>query len=310
MRLVFMGNPEFAVPSLYQLSSSIHEIAAVVTNPDKPQGRGRKPLSTPVAKCAEDLGIPVLSSENLREDNFSALLSDLLPDLFVVVAFRILPEILLKIPKVGCINLHGSILPKYRGAAPIQWALLNGDSLTGLTTFMLKPSVDTGDILLKKEVVIYPGDNCGVLSQRMSHVGAQLLKETVDRLESDELKPCKQDNSLATKAPKFKPEVRVIDWSRSEKEIHNLIRALTPLPGAHSFMSGKRLKICRSRAGMSTGTSPGTIISADKNSFLVSCGSGSLQVLEVQVEGKKRLSARDYLAGAKLTSGDCFDSTG
>ncbi|MDP7026231.1 MAG: methionyl-tRNA formyltransferase [Candidatus Marinimicrobia bacterium] len=308
MRIIFMGNPTFSVPSLTVLSSSSHEIAAVVTNPDKPQGRGRNPLSTPVAKCAGDLGIPIVPAENLKDDNLTALLSEFSADLFVVVAFKILPERLLDIPKIGCVNLHGSILPKYRGAAPIQRALLNGDSLTGLTTFQLKPSVDTGDVLLKKEVVIYPSDNCGVLSERMSYVGAQLLKETVDRLESGEIESSQQDNSLATKAPKINLRMRVIDWSKSTFEIHNLIRALTPKPGVHTVMRGKRLKICRSHTGLSTGTSPGMIISANKNSFRVSCGSGSLQVLEVQVEGKKKMSAREFLAGSKLTAGDCFDS--
>jgi len=310
MRIVFMGNPEFAIPSLSAIYSSTHEIAAVVTNPDKPQGRGRNPLPTPVAICAEDLDIPVVREENLKDENLAALLSNLSADLFVIVAYRILPASLLEIPRIGCINLHGSILPKYRGAAPIQWALLNGDSLTGLTTFLLKPSVDTGDILMKREVVIYPSDNCGDLSRRMSLVGAQLLKDTVDRLASDDLEPFQQDNSSATKAQKIKPEMREIDWSKSAFRVYNLIRALTPVPGAHSILDGKRLKIRDSRPELMSGEIPGTIISVDKNSFRVACGTGSLQVLEVQAEGKKKMSAREYLTGSRLTVGDCFDSAG
>lgn len=309
MRIVFMGNPKFAIPSLRLLSETTHDLMAVVTNQDKPQGRGRKPLSTPVANYAGEIGIPIIYADNLKDENLASSLVNLEPDLFIIVAFRILPLTLLKIPRLGCINLHGSLLPKYRGAAPIQWALLNGDSLTGLTTFLLKPSVDTGDILLKREVVIYPDDDFGALSKRMSLVGAQLLKETVDKFTHHEIVPLQQDDSQATKAPKIKREMSLIRWDNPALEIHNQIRALSPVPGTYSFLHNRRLKICLSKPGLGGEASPGTIIARDKNSFRIACGSGSLEVFEVQAEGKKRMSAREYLAGARLQIGECFDTT-
>ncbi|MFQ6615452.1 MAG: methionyl-tRNA formyltransferase [Fidelibacterota bacterium] len=303
MRIVFMGNPAFAVPSLSVFLSSAHQIAAVVTSPDRERGRGRHPGPTPVASFASEHGLDLVQPHDLNDPFVVSRLTGMGPDLFVVVAFKILPEVWLRIPKVGSVNLHGSLLPEYRGAAPIHWALMNGDSVTGLTTFMLAPAVDTGDTLMTKKVVILPDDTLGSLSRRMSLLGARLLRETVDRLESGTAKPAPQDSTVATKAPKIRSSHRRIDWEKHAREVHNLIRALSPAPGAYTEFRDGRLKIFRSR--MSTrGGHPGEIISVNKECIGVACGWGSVELLELQLEGKRRMSTRDFLAGTPLEAGE------
>ena len=303
MRIVFMGNPEFAVPSLHSLHHKDHDIVTLVTNPDKEQGRGRRARPTPVALFGKERGIPLIQPESLKDEELASELERLNVDIFVVVAFKILPGLLLRIPRLGCVNLHGSILPKYRGAAPIQWALMNGDSVTGLTTFVLAPKVDTGDILLKRRVVIYPDEDFGSLSRRMSLVGAALLTETLDGLASDTLVPGRQDDSKVTKAPKIETGICLIDWKQPALQIRNKIRGLSPVPGAYTTFNGKRLKLYHTMVSARTPTAPGEIESVGKGDFLVSCGKDCIRVLEVQLEGKRRMSAREFLAGSSLSPG-------
>lgn len=308
MRIVFMGNPGFAVPSLRTLHNSSYDVIAVVTNPDKEQGRGQSPKPTAVAVFAREHNIPLIQPDSLKSELVASELKNLKADLFVIVAFKILPANLLQIPKLCCINLHGSLLPKYRGAAPIQWALMNGDSITGLSTFILAPKVDTGDLLLKREVVIYPDDDYGSLSRRMSHLGASLLKETVDRIELDTIVSASQDSALATRAPKIKPEMCQISWDRAARQIQNQIRALSPVPGAYTTLGGRRLKLFRTAVSAMRADSSGKIVSINKKGFVVSCGDKSLEIFEVQLEGKRRMLVKDFLLGSSLKVGEKLGS--
>ena len=308
MQVVFMGNPGFAVPSLQTLYDSNHTVLAVVTNPDKTQGRGRTLQPTPIARFAREKNIPLLQPDSLKGESVARELDRLNADLFVVVAFKILPLILLQIPKLGCVNLHGSILPKYRGAAPIQRALINGDSITGLTTFILAPKVDTGDLLLKQEIIIYPDDNFGTLSHRMSQLGSKLLLETLDKIESGKIESVLQDSSLATKAPKITPEMCQIKWDRSARQIRNRINALSPGPGAFTTLKGKRLKLFQTVISNKKQTTSGEIISIDRERISVSCGEGSLDIFEVQLEGKRNISVKDFLHGSSLSVGEKLGS--
>ena len=306
MRIVFLGNPAFALPTLSSLSGSRHEVLAVVTSSEKARGRGMKQTAGPVASFARESNIPLIQPKSLKSELLVASLQELNPDLLVVVAFKILPRTLLGIPKKGCINLHGSLLPKYRGAAPIQQALMNGDSVTGLTTFILAPAVDTGDLLLTKKVVIYPDDDCGSLSKRMSHMGASLVMETIDGIDNDTLTPIQQDDSCASKAPKIKPEMCQMQWRKSAVKIHNLVRALSPVPSAYTFVKGRRMKIFKTSFSALPPVTPGEIINADESSLVVSCGSGSLELSDVQIEGKRRMTVTQFLQGFKLSPGERF----
>lgn len=306
MRSVFLGAPEFALPSLQKLAESHHTVAAVVTHPDRPQGRGLKPEPTPVKRQAQKLGLPVLTPAKLDAPDFLEQMRGLQSDLMVVVAFRFLPEALYAIPPKGAINLHASLLPKYRGAAPIQWVLIHGAKVTGLSTFFLNRSLDQGDLLLQREVAIAPDDNFGSLSARMAEQGAGLLLETIDRIEAGTLKPKKQDNSQATRAPKITKEMCVIDWSRSAEKIHNLVRGLAPEPGAVTFFQGKRLKILRTGITPEKETgSAGAILHADpKQGLSVAAGEGSLELLEVQPEGKSPVSGAEFVRGYRPRTGE------
>lgn len=242
MKLVFMGNPDFAIPSLERLINSTHDLRAVVTNPPKRMGRGKRPQLTPVGKWARDHDLPLLQPKSLLDSAFHEQLRALESDIFVVVAYRILPKMVLSIPSIGAVNLHASILPAYRGAAPIQWALLNGDSQTGVTTFLIQPKVDTGDILMRETVDILPEDNFGSLSDRLSRVGADCLHKTLDGLTNNTIKPKPQDESQVSRAPKITPDMRWIDWENSAIKIHNQVRALTPKPGSLTIGDSKRIK--------------------------------------------------------------------
>ena len=308
MRIVFMGNAAFAVPGLTSVYTSAHELVSVVTNPDKKQGRNLRPAPTPVARFAGEHGIPLIQPGSLKHPSLASDLQGLKADLFVVVAFRILPVTLLRIPRLGCVNLHASLLPEYRGAAPIQWSLMSGDFLTGLTTFVLAPEVDTGDLLLDREVVIYPDDDHGSLARRMSYVGASLLMETVEGIESGKAASRPQNDSLATGAPRIRPDLCSIDWDLSAWQIHNKIRALSPVPGAYTVFRGKRIKLFRTALSWKRSGAPGEIVHMERESFVVSCGAGSLHLLEVQVEGKRRMSGRDFLLGSSLSPGEKLGS--
>ena len=304
MKIVFMGNPQFAVPSLRKLVESDHDILSVVTNPPKPAGRGKQLIKSPVAECAKELNLPIIETDELKSEKILHTLRDLNGDVFAVVAYRILPKKVINIPLKGAINLHGSLLPKYRGAAPIQWALINGESETGLTTFIIQPKVDKGNILLQKTIKIDSDDNYGSLAEKMSHTGAELLVNTVDRFESENVEQYNQLDSNATMAPKITPALTNISWEKSAKEIHNLIRGLAPFPGARTVLDSKTLKIFKTKYIEENSTNnSGEISNIGKDSFNVQTGKGQLIVLEVQVEGKRRMSAGDFLRGVQLDIG-------
>lgn len=299
-----MGNPAFAVPSLKKLAASNHDIISVVTNPPKPSGRGRKLVSTPVAACAHELGLPVMEVDNLNSEKTIHNLQKLNADVFAVVAYRILPKVIIAIPAKGAINLHGSLLPKYRGAAPIQWSLINGEAETGLTTFIIQPKVDTGKILMQKRMPINQNDNYGSLAEKMSHTGAALLIKTIDEFENGNLKSYAQDDSKTSSAPKISAGMTVINWQQSAHVIHNLIRGLTPSPGCRTLFSGKRLKIIKSNfTKENSALKKGVISNIEKESFSIQTYSGQLIVMEVQLEGKRSMNAGDFLRGVQLKVG-------
>ncbi len=295
MKIVFFATPDFAIPSLAILLDQGHEIRAVVTTPDKEQGRGRKLEASPVKKFAYEKGLKVITPLSLRDESFQTELKGLDADLFVVVAFKILPRDVFTIPKFGSFNLHGSLLPKYRGAAPIQWALINGEKKTGLTTFALADKVDTGNIYLIREVDIKDEDNFESLHDRMSLIGAGLVAETVRLIESGNFNLLPQDDTLATPAPKITKELCVIDWSRSPAEIHNLIRGLSPFPGAQFMLDGKVTKIYKSSPSERR-FPEGKFVQEGSRAF-IGCKGGSVEILELKMEGKKLLGIEEFLRG-------------
>jgi len=305
MRLIFMGNPEFAVPTLQALVGSGFDVVGVVTNPDQPVGRGRNLRSSAVALAARSANLKLIQPDSLNDANFHSELRNLLPDLFVVVAFRILPQTLLEIPKIGSVNLHGSLLPRYRGAAPIQWALINGDKLTGLTTFLIKPKVDTGDIVDFVELPIQPEDDYGSLSQRMQPAGAKLIVNTIQNLIDGRAIFQTQDNSKATKAPKITKEICRIDWNQPNSAILNLIRGLAPVPGAFTTIAGKRLKLFKSVCLPDSEQSavPGEIVLVSDTELQVQTSSGIIAVESCQLEGKRRLDVKEFLHGTNIVRG-------
>ena len=297
MKLVFMGTPDFAVPTLKKLISSRHNVVLVVTGPDKPRGRGRKLRPTPVKVAALEAGVPVFQPEKLREPAVVEHLRSARADLFVVVAFRILPEAVIEIPPAGVVNLHASLLPKYRGAAPVQWAILRGEKETGLTTFFIEKGVDTGDIILQRRVAIRPGETAGELHDRLAHLGADLVLETVDLIEAGRAPRIKQTGE-PTRAPKITPEMGRIVWRRPAEEIERQIRAFSPVPGAFSYLNGRRVKLYRAKkAPVSLPPEPGKIYTENRKRLYVSAADGWLELLELQEEGRKRLSAGEFLRG-------------
>lgn len=297
MNLIFMGTPDFSIPSLKMLNESNHNLTAVVTAPDKERGRGRKVTFTPVKEFAMQNKIPVLQPEKLKNNQqFVEDLKSFNADLFVVVAFKILPPDVFEIPKYGSFNLHASYLPKYRGAAPIQWALINGESQTGLTTFKLEDKVDTGNIYIQKEVEIFPEDNFGTLHDKLSQLGADLVLDTVELIESGNFEFKKQDDSLATPAPKIRKEISKIDWSKSANEIHNLIRGLSPYPAAFFIFREKVIKIYQSEVIYRDNLKPFEIIQS-RNELIIGCGKNALRILQIQQEGKNCMGIKEFLRG-------------
>jgi methionyl-tRNA formyltransferase len=292
-----MGTPDFSIPSLKILIESKHKIIAVVTQPDRERGRGKKVSFTSVKQFAVVNNIPVYQPEKLRgNEEFINQMKSLQPDLFVVVAFRILPKEVFEIPKFGSFNLHGSYLPKYRGAAPILWALINGETETGLTTFKLAEKVDTGNIYLQQELEILPEDNFGTLHDRMSELGAKLVLETVNLIEKENYELKKQDDSLASPAPKITKEVCEIDWKKSAAEIHNLVRGLSPYPAAFFIYNEKVIKIYKTEVVERTDLKPFQI-EQTKTELVIGCGDNSLKILELQQEGRKRMTTEEFLRG-------------
>ncbi|MDQ7051450.1 MAG: methionyl-tRNA formyltransferase [candidate division KSB1 bacterium] len=308
-RIIFMGSPDFAVASAGALWQAGLNIVGVVTTPDKPAGRGLTLKESPVKQWARQHDLPVLQPEDLRDVHFLQALHELDADLFVVVAFRILPREVFTLPSKGTLNLHASLLPKYRGAAPIQWAIIEGERETGVTTVLINENVDTGDILLQKTVPIGKDETYGELYERLKHIGAELLVETVVKWLEGSLHPRKQIGT-ATRAPKIKPEMGYINWNQPAERIRNLVRGLSPVPAAYTHWNDRRLKIYRCRtAEHDSGGAPGEIVQADakKGVFMVKTGEGALLLEEVQPEGKRRMQAAEFLRGYPVKAGDRFE---
>jgi len=301
MKIIFMGTPDFSIPSLNSIYKSNHELAAIVTTPDKERGRGRKITFTPVKQFAVERNIPVYQPEKLKSNfEFIDQMKELHPDLFVVVAFRILPKDVFEIPKFGSFNLHASFLPKYRGAAPIQWALINGEKETGLTTFKLAEKVDTGNIYLQEKVEIFPTDNFETLHDRMSLLGAELVLKTVDLIESGNYELKQQDDSLASPAPKITKEICLIDWNKPAEEIHNRVRGLSPYPAAYFVYNNKVLKVYKTEIVERNDLKPFQILQT-KTELFIGCGKDALRILEIQQEGKKRMGIEEFLRGFRFS---------
>ena len=302
-----MGTPAFAVPSLEALDNSDHEVVGVVTQPDRPKGRGQAVVPCPVKELALAKGLPVSQPEKIKSPEFLEQLSDWKPDVIAVTAFgRILPKAILDLPPMGCVNVHGSLLPAYRGAAPIQWALIHGDAETGITTMLMDEGMDTGAVLLQQTVSIEPEETSLELGTRLAKVGGALLVETLTRLAERSIVPREQDHARATSAPLLKKEDGVIDWTQSATEIANRIRGLSPWPGSYTFHREHRLIIWKGRVeaqgapGRSEGQRPGTILAVGQKFFWVETGEGRLEVLEVQPANKKRMSVEQFLQGHAL----------
>ena len=303
MKIIFMGTPDFAAASLEALIASRHEIQAVVTQPDKPKGRKGELTPSPVKVVAEEKGIKVYQPLKVRDEEFVETLRAYNPDVIVVVAFgQIIPLSILKMPKFGCVNIHGSLLPKYRGAAPIQWAVLDGEKETGITTILMDEGIDTGDILLKKTIKIDTDETSGSLFDKLMALGAETILETLDELEKGSLTPTKQGESPTAYAKMLTKAMGLIDFTRSAKELDCFVRGMDPWPSAYTLLAGKTLKLWKVRA-VEGGGKAGSVIGIDKESFTIACGEGAIEVLEVQLEGKKRMSAGDFLKGSTLNIG-------
>lgn len=309
MKIAFLGTPDFALPSLKMLYERGDDIV-VFTQPDKPVGRKAIMTAPPVKKLALEYGLDVFQFDKIRSEEGLAALKDADPELMVTAAFgQILSKENLSVPRYGCINVHGSLLPKYRGAAPIQWAVINGEEKTGVTTMLTDIGLDTGDILLERETEIGKDETAGELFDRLAEMGAELLKETIEKLERNELEPKKQNDAEATKCSMIKKEHGHIDFSKSEKAIHDLVRGMNPWPCAYAMLEGEAIKIWRTRRipTKKTGSKAGSILCADKqNGLIVKCGDGDIEILELQFPGSKRMSAQAAMLGHELV-GKVFD---
>ena len=307
MRVIFMGTPDFAVGTLQALLQSEHEVVAVVTQPDKPKGRGKAMQFTPVKEVAAEAGIPVLQPRKVREEAVVEELRSYHPDVIVVVAFgQLIPKSILEMPKYGCVNVHASLLPKYRGAAPIQWAVIDGEEKSGVTTMQMDEGLDTGDMLLTEEVTLDPEETGGSLFDKLSQVGAQLLLKTLDALEKGTVTPRKQPaESTTAYAAMLNKKMGEIDWSQSAVQIERLVRGLNPWPSAYTHLAGKTLKIWKAAVRLSgeQEKEPGSVILEDKKHFGIQTGDGVLEILELQLEGKKRMGADAFLRGYQLENG-------
>ncbi len=308
LRIIFMGTPEFAVPSLKCLTDSNDKVVAVVCQPDKPKGRGRKMLPPPVKQEALASDIPVLQPKSIKTDEFLQLMSSYDPDLIVVTAYgKFLPDSLLELPPMGCINVHASLLPKYRGPAPIQWALINGETETGVTIMNVDSGMDTGDILLQNKLAISDEDTSGSLFARLSVLGGKTLVQAIDKLKNNEITPVVQDDSLSCMAPMLSKEQGTIDWSRPAKELHCLIRGLDPWPSAYSFVVDTRYRFFSPVLVELAEQPAGKVCRIDKEGLLVATGRDGLLFREIQVEGKKRMPVQSWLCGnPALQVGDIF----
>ncbi len=305
MRIVFLGTPEFAVPTLERAFEAGHEIAAVVTQPDRPKGRGRQLAAPPVKETALRLGLAVHQPERIRTPEAIELLRSLKPDAMVVVGYgKIIPQAAIDIPPHGIVNVHASLLPRYRGAAPVQWAIANGETVTGVTTMRIDAGLDTGDILLQRETAIGAEETAVDLGHRLAAMGADLLVETLAGLERGEIVPRPQNSAEATLAPVLKKEDGLIDWTRPAAEIANRIRGFKPWPGCYTHLRGRAIGISRARAGASAAGEPGSVHPI-RGRIVVTCGdSTALEILEVQMEGRKAMDAAAFQNGYHLVENE------
>ncbi len=303
MKILFMGTPDFAVGCMKALCEGGYDVAAAVSQPDRPRGRGHKLQPTPVHAYADSRGIQVYQPEKIKNGEMQEILSSVQPDVIVVVAYgKILPEYILNYPKYGCINVHASLLPKYRGAAPIQWSIVNGETETGVTTMYMEKGLDTGDMILKKVVPIASDDTASTLHDKLMEAGATLIADTLDMIGRGEIVREKQNDLESSYAPMIDKKTALIDWSRSAKEITNLVRGMNSYPFAYTYYEGKMMKIgiCET---IDKSAGAGEITSVSKDGVTVGCGSGSVVIKTLQFEGKKMMSVSDYLAGNEIKTG-------
>ena len=304
LNIVFMGTPTFSVACLQRLIDDGHNVLAAYTQPDKPCGRGHNLTPPPVKVLAVKNNIPVYQPATLRNEEVIEELRGLNPQLIIVVAYgKILPQSVIDLPEYGCINIHASLLPRYRGAAPIQWCVLNGEKVTGVTSMQMDAGLDTGDMLIKRETKIGENETSGELHDRLSLLGAEVMSETIKKLEAGALVPQKQDDSLSNYAPMLTKELCPIDWNDSAGNIHNKIRGLSPWPIATTVYNGKTIKIHSSEIAEGKGGKPGEVVE-NKGKLIVACKDGLLEIKILQAEGKKAMPAKDFLAGSRIEKGE------
>lgn len=312
MKIVFMGTPEFARAILEPLIASTHEVLAVVTGPDKPAGRKRALTPTAVRKLAEKHNLPVLMPNSLNDDALYQSLAALQPDLFVVAAFRILPPRLFELPRLGSINIHASLLPKYRGAAPINWAIINGETETGLTSFFLKQNVDTGDMILQTKITIAPTDTYDSLHDRLAELAGPFTSRTMSMIEQGELHPIAQDDAVATPAPKIHPEDALIDFNQPSVRVANFIRGMATRPGAYTFFRGQKVKVHFAQPSdhmSDSAAAPGSILS-NKKTLLAQCHDSVVELTRVVPAGRKEMDGVSFLNGFRPQTGESFINQG
>lgn len=306
MKIVFMGTPDFAVEALKAIIQAGHEVLCVVTQPDKPKGRGKEMQFTPVKQCAQVYQIPVLQPVKVREAESVEALRALGADIFVVAAFgQILPKEILTMPKYGCVNIHASLLPKYRGAAPIQWAVINGEKESGVTIQQMGEGIDTGDILIKRAIPLEPKETGESLYDKLSKLGAELIVEVLPEIEAGKVIPEKQDEAQSTHVGKITKALGQIDWNKSAAELERLVRGLNSWPSAYTSFHGKNLKIWEAEVlGEKENGEPGSVDEVTKTSVIINTGDGKLALTSVQLEGKKRMEVKDFLLGYKIEAGE------
>ncbi len=310
LKIIFMGTPDFAAIALQALLDGPDQVVAVVTQPDRPKGRGKRAVAPPVKMLAEQAGIPVLQPLRIKTQEFCDQLASYDADIMVVAAYgRILPPALLELTPYGAINIHGSLLPAHRGAAPIQGAIMSGDKETGITIMQMDEGLDTGDILLKNAIPIEPDDTTGSLFEKLAKLGGTTLCEALELLKQGKLFAQKQDSTLASTAPMLKKEDGLVDWTKNAAELHCLIRGLDPWPSAYCFLNNKRMRLFRPEIWhQESSAAPGTIVSADRRGLIVATGKDCLLIKEIQPEGKKRMSVEAFLCGAKIVPGTQFNN--
>lgn len=310
MKVLFMGTPQFAVAALSELINT-HEVVGVITQPDKPKGRGKKLQPSPVKEVAVENNIPVYQPEKIKSPDFIEELRKIEADIFIVVAYgQLLSQEILDMPKFGCVNVHGSLLPKYRGAAPIQWSVINGEEKTGVTIMYMEKGLDTGDMILKEEFPISQSDTYGSVHDKMSLIGARLLIKSLEVIEKDEVSAEKQNDSISTYAPMIDKDTELIDWSKTSNEIRNLIRGLNPMPCAYSILDDVSMKIWTAEFVENEYSGiPGEIVDIDKKKgFIVKTGDSALLISEIQAKGGKKMSAADYMRGHAVNIGEKFSN--